>query len=230
MAHLYNRLKSLVSDNPDPFLYMHIVENLGKPIPPYSKYYPLFMKYRQELFQAMTANHWNPQRPLNRRQPNNPFANNLQLARRQLQMQQMQAAEMQKAVLDAEYQAFMRKQFEEMAKQAEMIDGLLRELSKEDAVVVANKLQDPEAMTRWVAVQVAGKKRLPLEDGLIRLLADPHPLVRQAAQQALYRLSRGTDFGPPANATAKQIAASQNSWRDWLGVQTDARLSESAAR
>jgi hypothetical protein len=230
MAHLYNRLKSLVSDNPDPFLYMHIVENLGKPIPPYSKYYPLFMKYRQELFQLMTANHWNPQRPLGPRQPNNQFANNVLMARQQLQMQQKQVADMQKAMQDAEYKAFMLKQLEEMAKQAEMIDGLLRELSKEDTVVVANKLQDPEPLTRWVAVQVAGKKRLPLEHDLIRVLADPHPLVRQAAQQALYRISRGTDFGPPPNATAKQLAATQNAWRDWLGVQTDARLSESSAR
>jgi len=225
MQELYGKLSSLVRGYPDPTLRMYVVENLGKPIPPHSKYYHAFMHMRNELSRNTVFTQWNPQKPWGPRLPANRFAENVRMARAQIELERQQVEAMQKAAQDAEYKAFMLRQLEQMAKQAEMIDGLLRELAKEDNVVIANKLLDPEPTTRWLAVQIAGKKRLPLEHNLINLLADRHPLVRQAAHDALFRLSRGTNFGPDAKGTAKQIASSQRAWREWLAIQTDARLS-----
>lgn len=129
---------------------------------------------------------------------------------------------------------FLEKQFEhlqqEYAKEAEKIDGLLRALAKEDGSVVLNQLSDPEPLNRWLGVLVVAKKRMPAEEYLIDLLADKHPAVRQAAHQALARISRSTDFGPAPKATTKQIARSQELWRNWLETQVEARLTETAPK
>jgi hypothetical protein len=85
-------------------------------------------------------------------------------------------------------------------------------------------------MQRWLAVLVASKKRLPVHEKLIDLLKDPHPAVRKAARDALVRIGRSTDFGPLSNATAKQIADSQRSWREWHALQVETRLAESSAQ
>lgn len=180
-------------------MYIYVFENLGKPIPPGNKYHDAFRQNRLQLQQELVGKAF------------------------------VQPADLMRALQELPVRAFLQKQFEQMAaKHAETIDGLLRELSKEEPVVIANRLLDPDPMMRWLAVQVGGKKRMPIEHDLIRLLADPHPLVRQAAHQALYRLSRGTDFGPDAKATAKQVASSQVAWREWLAIQTDARFSLTA--
>jgi hypothetical protein len=49
--------------------------------------------------------------------------------------------------------------------------------------------------------------------------------LARSPSQALVRLSRGTDLGPPANASAKQITQAQRYWHQWLDVQT--RMPES---
>ncbi len=73
---------------------------------------------------------------------------------------------------------------------------------------------------RWLAIQVIGKKRYHRETDLIDMLADAHPLVRQAANQALVRLSRGNDFGPPSPlAGEQQWQNARRIWRDWLNLQ-----------
>lgn len=220
MFQLQMTLQSLVRETRDPLVVIYVLENLGRGVPTHSEYYSLFTTYRQEMQLLLIGLQWNPQKVWGPRgQVNANLANVL--------LRQQEA--LRQAIQDAEYQAFMAKQLQQMAqeqaKQAEMIDGLLRELSKEEAVVIANKLIDPDPMMRWLAVQVGGKKRMPIEHDLIKLLADPHLLVRQAAHDALFRLSRGTDFGPDAKATAKQIASSQVAWREWLAIQTDSRLS-----
>src|SRR5207245_6217599 len=99
-----------------------------------------------------------------------------------------------------EYQESLKKQFEqfvrEQAKLNELLVELLRESGNEDETAVKEKLRAADPLMRWVAIQLVGKKWMPLEKDLIGLLADPMPGVRDAARQALVRLSRGSDFGP----------------------------------
>jgi hypothetical protein len=103
----------------------------------------------------------------------------------------------------------------EQAKQTE----LLRDLIREGPEVIAEKLKDMQPLVRWLATQAAGRKRLHFEEQLINLLADPYPQVRQGAREALIRLSRGNDFGPAPNATAKQQTQAIDAWRLWLRRQ-----------
>ena len=114
----------------------------------------------------------------------------------------------------------------EQLKQAEQLDGLFRELAREDEQEVSKKLHDADPLTRWLAVQVAGKKRMAVEQDLVDLLADPHPAVRGAAQQALVKLARGTDLGPPPSSTPSALAQAQRRWRDWLDLQAVTLLEE----
>src|ERR1700674_3374345 len=121
MQELYGRLSSLVRGYPHPALKMYVIENLGKPIPPNSKYYPVFMQFRNELSLNLVCSNWDPRRVWAPPQPVNRFAENLKMARAQIEIERQQVAAMQKAVQEAEYKAFMLKQLEQMAKQAEMI-------------------------------------------------------------------------------------------------------------
>jgi len=45
--------------------------------------------------------------------------------------------------------------------------------------------------------------------------------VREAARQALVRLSRGTDFGPAPNAKPADRDKAIQKWRDWWAMQDD---------
>ncbi len=226
MARLNHSLWSLVRDSRDPFLLVYVIENLGKSVPPSSKYYQQFFKYRIQFQQLLIAVHWNPLGAWGLRGPAHP-----QLAKQILQ----QGQALKKALLDEAYKEFMAKQFEKMVeeqtKQAEKLDRMLRELAAADGVVVINNLQDPDPMKRWLAVLVAGKKRMAIEEYLINLLADPHPSVRYVAHQSLMRIARSTDFGPTTQkATAKQIARSQELWRNWLNTQVETRLEQQQSR
>ena len=140
---------------------------------------------------------------------------------------------MKKALQEAEVKAFMLRQLQEIAKeqakQAEILNGLLRALAKEDPENIRRKLQDFDPFTRWLAIQVTGKKRLPFEYDLIDLLDDPHPMVRKAAHQALVRVARSTDLGPLPKASAGDVENSQRTWRVWLTRQKETQLSESLA-
>jgi hypothetical protein len=119
----------------------------------------------------------------------------------------------------------LKAQFEAMVKQGqlmeqkwrELLEQKVREMLGEDEAVIARKLRDEQPLTRWVAAQLAGRKRLHLEKELIELLTDPAPAVRQAARAALVRLSRGNDFGPLPTAT--QTAQSVQAWRQWHSLQ-----------
>src|SRR5258708_7150183 len=119
MQELFSKLESLVRDYPDPTLKIYVVENLGKPIHPQSKYYPVFMQYRNEISMNLVASHFNPQRLWALRHPANRFAVSVKRAREQLEFESRQVAAMQKAVQEAEYKAFMLRQLEQMAKQAD---------------------------------------------------------------------------------------------------------------
>jgi hypothetical protein len=228
MSELYQSLRSLVSGSGDPVIVRYAAEHILEGVPPQSKYYAKFVQYRNDLVSTLFEVHFNPKRGLGFR-PRNPLEAKFALQKQaQLVLEHQQA--MQRALQEAEFRAYMQKQFEEMvkeqAKQNELIHKLLRQLVKEDDVVVVNKLIDPEPMQRWIAVLVSDRKRLQVEDKLIDLLDDPHPAVREAAHHALVRLGRSTDFGPPAKAKAKDIAAAQKSWREWHQLQVDTRFAD----
>src|ERR1043166_5773228 len=164
MNELYHGLKSLVSDSSDPFVVLYAADNLMKGVPPQSKYYAQMLEYRNDLLKMLMYTTWNPNRGLGDR-PLNPIQ--AKIALKQLAQQNVQAAlrqqeMLQKALLEAEFKAFMQQQFElmqkqmqeaakEQAKQNEMIRGLLRQLTKEEDVVVANKQLDPQPERKNVA-------------------------------------------------------------------------------
>lgn len=127
----------------------------------------------------------------------------------------------------------VREQMDTMMKQQKEMQQLHRDLMKLDDATLRAKISEDNPLVRMLAIQVAGKKRLPVEKDLIGLLADPYPLVRQAARQSLVRLARSTDFGPEPTATGPQIAMSVRNWNAWLALQQDApddRPSESSQK
>jgi hypothetical protein len=72
---------------------------------------------------------------------------------------------------------------------------------------------------RLAALTAAAVKRLHCEDELIDRLTDSDQRVSQTARQSLNRLSRGTDFGPAADADPSARKAAQKRWREWWGRQ-----------
>jgi len=134
------------------------------------------------------------------------------------QMQERQQA-YQKMLRKAEQQAALKNLLQTLAieqvKQNEILAQMLRDLVKEKPDVITEKLKDEQPLVRWLAAHAAGRKRLPVEDKLIDLFADPYPQVREAARQALVRISRGNDFGPAQNANAKQVTQASQAWRHW---------------
>jgi hypothetical protein len=205
-------------------LTLYVINNLGDGVPPQAPLYAFFHQWREQMRHQLVLMLWNPrltqmaslkerlgstaltdvpgaltQRALPRANP---------LVDRLFQQQQ------QRALLAA--QAF-KVQFE--ARMAREFTQALQTLVKDRPEVVALKLKDPQPLTRWAAATVAGRKRLHLEAELIDRLADPAPQVREAAREALIRLSRGNDFGPQPTATTQQIAQSVQAWRQWLSLQ-----------
>jgi hypothetical protein len=131
----------------------------------------------------------------------------------------LQQAEMQVAL-----QSFMKTQFEpwvrEQSKQAAALESLYREFKNEDTLDIVCRLKDDAPVNRWLAVQIAQERWEKVDSFLVELLEDPMPLVRQAAHEALVKLSRGNDFGPfAANPTSSQIRAAQKHWRSYLETQ-----------
>jgi len=98
-------------------------------------------------------------------------------------------------------------------------DLLVRHLSRQSNSVIKDKLKDDRAEVRAAAASVAGSKGLRLGGELIDLLTDENARVRDAAHIALVRLSRGTDFGPKANASETEREAAIKKWREWWAKQ-----------
>jgi hypothetical protein len=219
---LERRLLSLVRETHDPFLSWYVVDNLGKGVPVTSKYYEHYQQIRQKIFQeelavkmqgakSTSARHADPKEHLKKRHARIALDHAILEARHRMMQQ-------------AEYQILLKTQFEhfarDQARMKEMMPGLLREWAHEAPKAVAANFQVADPFLRWVAIQVAAKKWMPVEKELIGLLDDPYPGIRDAARKALVRFSRGNDFGPAAaNATASQIEQAQARWQRWLALQ-----------
>jgi hypothetical protein len=99
-------------------------------------------------------------------------------------------------------------------------DVLADYLARQGLKLVKEELRDESPELRAAAARAAGLKGLRLGEDLIDLLSDSEARVRQAAHQALVRLSRGSDFGPEPDAGEKDRAAAVAKWRAWWKQQT----------
>jgi hypothetical protein len=212
MSRLWYRLDSLVRESSDPSMIQYVITHLGEGVPPPSRYTSHMQKWREEHRLYLTLLLWDPVRTLS-----SPLRYGVKSPALK-QMQERQQA-YQKMLRKAEQQAALKNLLQALAieqiKQNEILAQMLRDLVKEKPDVITEKLKDEQPLVRWLAAHAAGRKRLPVEDKLIDLFADAYPQVREAARQALVRISRGNDFGPAQNANAKQVTQASQTWRQW---------------
>jgi hypothetical protein len=95
----------------------------------------------------------------------------------------------------------------------------LGDMARQKPETVHKKLIDNDAETRWMAVQVVGMKRYPFQSSLIDRLDDSDNSVRQAARQALIRVSRSNDFGPKTKASKSEREKAASQWKQWWSLQ-----------
>lgn len=94
-------------------------------------------------------------------------------------------------------------------------DLLDRHLTRQGETVVKEKLNHELVEMRKSAMRIITARMPRLGGELIDLLGDDKEEVRAAAHEALVKLSRGQDFGPPADADKEKIAQAQAKWRNW---------------
>jgi hypothetical protein len=94
-------------------------------------------------------------------------------------------------------------------------DLLDRHLGRQDEAFVKARLKDDQPEVRKAAARAAAAKFPSLGGEVIALLADDDAGVRGEAHEALVRLARGEDFGPPADADAARRDEAQRKWRAW---------------
>jgi hypothetical protein len=204
------RLNSLVRDSGDPILPLYILNNLGAGVPAQSLYGITVHQVRETARERLLILVWG--RPTPPRRPNLLTDGRL---REPLTRLKERLEDQREAVATLHWQEALvrlRPHFEALAreqvKNQEMLQRTLRELSKEDTEGIAERLGDEQPVLRWLAILVAQRKRLHVERELIDLLKDRTPQVREAARQALVRLSRGNDFG-----------LARGPWLHWLSLQ-----------
>jgi hypothetical protein len=95
----------------------------------------------------------------------------------------------------------------------------LKDLFRASGKTLKDKMKAADLETRWMAIQVIGTKRLPLQPELIARLSDRSYAVRQAARKALIRISRGNHFGPGPKATKAETEKAIRKWQNWWSLQ-----------
>jgi hypothetical protein len=96
---------------------------------------------------------------------------------------------------------------------------LTSNLAREEPGVIRERLRDEHPETRAAAARAAASKGVRAGGELIELLDDKDAEVRQAAHDALVRLSGGKDFGPARNAKDDDRVVAVRKWRDWWDHQ-----------
>lgn len=94
-------------------------------------------------------------------------------------------------------------------------DRLVRQVMAQKPDQVRQALQHQEKDMRWAAARAAGARGLPFGEELLVLLRDSDSEVREAARQALVRLSRGLNYGPASTATEAEQEEAIQQWRTW---------------
>jgi hypothetical protein len=120
----------------------------------------------------------------------------------------------QKNQVDLQYLLFIKTQ-----KMFSKTQDVFQQMWNKPNPFIVEKLKDADPLVRWVAVNIISRKRIPAEKELIELLSDPVAEVREAAHQALVRLSRGTDFGPRLMDSPAKIQQASKRWTAWLEMQ-----------
>jgi hypothetical protein len=99
--------------------------------------------------------------------------------------------------------------------------GLLdKHLARQPAALVKDKLKDDRAEVRAAAARAVATRGLRYGAELIDLLTDSDKGVRQAARQALVRISRGQDYGPEPGASEDEVTAAVRDWSAWWTKQS----------
>jgi hypothetical protein len=98
-------------------------------------------------------------------------------------------------------------------------DLLTRQLSDLGSAALKRKLKDDRAEVRAAAARIVSNKGIHCEKALVDLLTDDDETVRQAGHAALVHLSKGTDFGPKADAGDAERKEAAQKWRAWLDKQ-----------
>ncbi len=98
-------------------------------------------------------------------------------------------------------------------------DALAKNLARASAAGLKAKLADDRAEVRIAAARAVAARGLRFGPELIALLTDSEGEVRQAARQALVRLSRGNDYGPERGASEADLEAAVRRWRAWWEKQ-----------
>lgn len=96
---------------------------------------------------------------------------------------------------------------------------LVKHIARQSPICIQSRLRDERPDVRIAAATATSRRRLPLGDELIGLLADANEEVRQAARRALVQLSGGLDHGPERNAGEAQIHNAIRDWRAWWKQQ-----------
>lgn len=97
--------------------------------------------------------------------------------------------------------------------------ALQRNLGRQGAAVIKDKLKDDRPEVRAAAARATANLNLRFGSELIDLLDDRAADVRTAAHAALVRLNRGADFGPADGTDTDQRAAAIQKWRAWWAKQ-----------
>jgi hypothetical protein len=98
---------------------------------------------------------------------------------------------------------------------------LASHLARQEEAVIRKRLKDERDEVRAAAAKAVGSKGLRLGEELIGLLGDSSSEVRQAARQSLVKLSKGTDYGPKADASETERSESVRKWRAWWARQSN---------
>jgi hypothetical protein len=99
-------------------------------------------------------------------------------------------------------------------------------LYRQPVQVLKSSLRDSDAEVRQSAARVFPTKQpdmvRDLTDDLIRLVSDSEPEVREAARQALVKVSNGENFGPAVGTDSAAIADAEKRWRAWWATKSRA--------
>lgn len=206
-------------------VYVYAWQHLGEGVPPTSTFANLIKEARSIVAAELFVSHTQVVRkgPLPRNQPHN-----LIVAKRsggEAVQKQVIAVTPRLDMLLENYNHRQQKRkllewfWRDQTQKQQLLEKLVREQWQETQEELRLRLVDEQPLMRLIAVQVIAQRRLPLAVDLIDLLTDPSVEVREAARQALARLSRGCDFGPTPQATAAQCHQATAAWRRWLALQ-----------
>jgi hypothetical protein len=221
------RLISLVQASDDPALVKYVIQTVGQGVPAASPNWPLLRKIQQtawtkyvQLYQRLRDPRERAKRMRSkiiqsaillsslRQKLSGPLAD---LERDLSKLARWEAM--------SEYDLFVRHLTLAGVRIATGKLKKMQDLAQESSESLKEKMNDKDAETRWMAVQIVALKRHPLEGELIDRLSDKDSSVRQAAHLALVRLSRGNDFGPTPRAGKAERDRAERRWRDWWALQ-----------